>query len=341
MKKKLNTVILHLTGWVFFLFIPMFSATQAIKAIAPDLKNIPYLPFIIIGLFNIMVFYFNSYFLIPRYLFKKRYRGFVLRFIGFSFLCVICCKLIVILSGVKPENIEVKYPILKVLRPFADANFILMISVSILVSLVIAYYNRLKETEEAHISAQLVILKSQINPHFLFNTLNSIYATTLRTSPQAADMVARLSEMMRYTMKESQLELVALEDEMLYLSNYIALQKIRLDHSIQLEVSLESSQKGLKIAPMLLIPFVENAFKHGVNPEQKSHIRIQLNVEEGHLQLFVWNYKVNVQLETSEKSGLGMENTRRRLSLIYPNKHTLAIEDRLNDFAVSLQIDLT
>jgi LytS/YehU family sensor histidine kinase len=170
--------------------------------------------------------------------------------------------------------------------------------------------------------------------------LNNIYATAIDTSPKTADMVDKLSEMMRYTMKDTQRDFVLLEDEINYINNFIELQKLRLDKSVKLECEIIKNVPSLQIAPMLLIPFVENAFKHGVNSEQKSQINIEISMNVTEIQLIVTNNKVNVQRDISERSGLGIENTKHRLNLIYPSKHLLVINDTEKQFIVSLYINL-
>ena len=153
-------------------------------------------------------------------------------------------------------------------------------------------------------------------------------------------MVDKLSEMMRYTMKDTQQDFVLLEDEINYINNFIELQKLRLDRSVKLEYDSRQNIPALQIAPMLLIPFIENAFKHGVNSEQKSHIKIEMTMNKTQFQLSVVNNKVNVQKDISERSGLGIENTKHRLNLIYPSKHLLIINDTEKEFSVSLHINL-
>jgi sensor histidine kinase YesM len=231
-------------------------------------------------------------------------------------------------------------PIVEKIIPVIIVNAILLWLLSIVSSILWTIYNRLKQTEGEKLSAQIASLKSQINPHFLFNTLNNIYATAIDTSPKTADMVDKLSEMMRYTMKDTQQDFVLLEDEINYIGNFIELQKFRLTRSVKLEVDSLENIPALQIAPMLLIPFIENAFKHGVNSEQKSHIKIEMTMNKTEFQLSVVNNKVKVQRDIAERSGLGIENTKHRLNLIYPSKHLLVINDNEKEFSVSLHIDL-
>ena len=224
--------------------------------------------------------------------------------------------------------------------PVIFINTLSLWFLSIVLSILWTVYNRLKQTEKEKLSSHIASLKAQINPHFLFNTLNNIYATAIDTSPKAADMVDKLAEMMRYTMKDTQQDFVLLEDEINYITNYVELQKIRLDRSVELEYLDMVYVPTVQVAPMLLIPFVENAFKHGVNPEQKSRIRIEMRMNNSEFQMSVVNNKVNAQHYISEYSGLGIENTRHRLNLIYPSQHLLVINDTPKEFFVSLYIHL-
>jgi sensor histidine kinase YesM len=243
-------------------------------------------------------------------------------------------------SDFNPDKLAKTNPTIEKIIPVILVNAILLWVLSIISSILWAVYNRLKQTESEKLTAQIASLKSQINPHFLFNILNNIYATAIDTSPKAADMVDKLSEMMRYTMKDTQQDFVLLEDEINYISNFIELQTLRLDRSVKLEYGGLEDVPALQIAPMLLIPFIENAFKHGVNSEQKSYIRIETTLNKTEFQLSVINNKVNVQQDISESSGLGIENTKHRLNLIYPSKHLLIINETEKEFSVSLHINL-
>lgn len=190
------------------------------------------------------------------------------------------------------------------------------------------------------LDAELSYLKAQINPHFLFNTLNSIYSLALQKSDDAANAVVKLSGMMRYVLTESQRESVSLEKEINYIKDYVELQKLRLGNAVRLDFNISGNAAQKQIAPLLLIPFIENAFKHGVNAEENSEIEIEINVTESAVNLFVKNNKVNVDNTTDVKTGLGVENTKNRLILLYPDKHHLTIDDNPLSFAVSLSINI-
>ncbi len=205
---------------------------------------------------------------------------------------------------------------------------------------------RSKQYEQAlfqdKIDAELRFLKAQINPHFLFNSLNSIYALTLEEgSLVASDAVTKLSSMMRYIMAHTTQSQVDLVQEIAYIENYIALQKLRFDNTVQVSFSVEGVKPWQQIAPMLLIPFIENAFKYGVNPERPSPIQIQIVVQSDEtLRLVVQNRIQPYTPHKYEKNGLGLSNTQQRLALLYPQKHTLSIQ-QTDFFTVILQLNLS
>ncbi|MFT3908038.1 MAG: sensor histidine kinase [Ferruginibacter sp.] len=340
MKVKSFTVVIHALVWLFLLVIPYVTTDQVFNSL-DSTSGVKYLLLsLVISTLLIVAFYFNYFFLIPQYLLTEKY------WFYFSFL-LLCIVTVLILSAsifsfsdFNPKVLAKTNPGIEKIIPVIIINTISLWLLTIVSSILWAAYNRLKQAESEKLSAQIASLKSQINPHFLFNTLNNIYATAIDTSPKAADMVDKLSEMMRYTMKDTQQDLVLLEDEMNYIGNFIDLQKMRLDKSVKLECHKPENIPALYIAPMLLIPFIENAFKHGVNSEQKSHIKIETKINKTQLQLNVVNNKVSVQKDIAERSGLGIENTKHRLNLIYPSKHLLVINNTEKEFSVSLHINL-
>ncbi len=210
----------------------------------------------------------------------------------------------------------------------------------ILFSLYEQNLNRLKATEKNQRAAELAYLKSQINPHFIFNTLNSIYSMAIRKSDNTAQAIVQLSGLMRYTLTEAKEEFVNIKQEFSYIRDYITLQQGRLGNSVDLKYTIEGDDKNLKIAPLLLIPFIENAFKHGVNAEENSQISINLLASNDAIQLGVNNNKVNHQVNTFEQSGLGLDNTKKRLELLYPGKFTLDIQDLSTSYSILLKIKL-
>lgn len=340
MKLKLFPIAIHIIVWLLLLVIPYVSTDQVFNLIVPE-SGIKYLLLsTALSTVLLIIFYFNYYILIPKYLFAKKY------WLYFSFLLLAIISAFLIFwaiyyySDFNQKLLVNSNPAIEKIIPVIIINALSLWLLSIVSSILFTVYTRLKQTEQEKLSAQIASLKSQINPHFLFNTLNNIYATAIDTSPKAADMVDKLSEMMRYTMKDTQQDFVLLEDEINYINNFIELQKMRLDRSVKLEYNCLKNIPALQIAPMLLIPFIENAFKHGVNSEQKSYIRIELAANNTELKLNVVNNKVDVQKDITERSGLGITNTWHRLNLIYPSKHLLVINDTEKEFSVSLHINL-
>lgn len=342
MRNKFTQISIHAIAWTLLLLVPYLSTRQVIESFATNIDSISSLPFVTLSLTLIGIFYINYFILIPKLLLKKKYFYYVLSFVACIAASMSLSVLIFHLFDINPEEIEKENDILVKLRPIASANAFLMLGISIVASISLVLYTRIKQIEKEKLSAEVASLKAQINPHFLFNTLNSIYATAIEKSPQTAYMISMLSEMMRYSMKENQKDMVLVEEEMQYIKNYIELQKVRLDESIKLDYNIdEQLDNDLKIAPMLLIPFIENAFKHGVNTEQESHIKIDISIEKEELHLKVLNNIVLIQQDLKEKSGLGIQNTKNRLQLIYPNKHLLTINKTLDFFSVSLHINLS
>lgn len=340
MKIKRFTIATHALVWILLLVIPYISTDQLFSALDPASDKQYLLLCLTLSAVLIIIFYFNHFFLIPKYLLAKKY-WFYFSFLLLAIVTVFLLSgLLFFFSGFGPGTLPQKNPAIERIFPVVIVNALLLWLLSIVSSILWTAYNRLKQTESEKFSAQITSLKSQINPHFLFNTLNNIYATAIDTSPKTADMVDKLSEMMRYTMKDTQQDFVLLEDEINYVSNFIELQKIRLDRSVKLEYHILENIPALQIAPMLLTPFIENAFKHGVNSEQKSRIKIEIAMDRTEFQLSVVNNKVDVQRHLSERSGLGIENTKNRLNLIYPSKHLLVINDTEKEFFVSLYINL-
>jgi LytS/YehU family sensor histidine kinase len=199
-----------------------------------------------------------------------------------------------------------------------------------------------EEQKNEQLKSELAFLRSQISPHFIFNILNSIvYLIRTKASEQAEDVTMRLSSLMRYMLYDSDQTMVPLTNELAYLENYIDLQKMRFDGNVAFDFQVKGDGEGQMIEPMLLIPFVENAVKHGVGLVEKPFIMVQLESDEQRLRFQVKNKKgKEEQVFKDPSSGIGLKNVKRRLELLYPNKHTLEIkEDELN-FSVDLTLEL-
>jgi len=195
-----------------------------------------------------------------------------------------------------------------------------------------------KILENANLNAEVNFLKSQINPHFLFNTLNSIYAQAHSRSDRTEVSILKLSELLRYVLYDSGESKVELARDIQYINNYIDLQKIRLSSKVKIIYTVNGRMDGCNIAPMLLITFIENAFKHGISYSQASYINIEINIIDETLTLLVSNPVV--QRNTFTDGGLGLKNVTRRLELLYPRRYQLRVHQESNQHLVNLKLDL-
>ena len=196
---------------------------------------------------------------------------------------------------------------------------------------------KLLAIEKEKFSAELGLLKAQINPHFFFNTLNSLYALTLKGSKQASNVVLRLSDLMHYMLYEAAANKVLLRDEIKYLENYISIEQMRFAERLEISFQYSGDIDGKMIAPLLLLPFVENAFKHGIE-DNSGWITINLKVAGTRLYLKVENSCTAVSKQKGK--GVGLNNVKRRLELTYPNNYELAINQTAGTFEAELKIDL-
>jgi sensor histidine kinase YesM len=195
-----------------------------------------------------------------------------------------------------------------------------------------------KELEKQQLLSELSFLKSQVNPHFLFNSLNGIYALAIKKSDKTPDAILQLSELMRHMLYESDKEQVDLEKETAYLENYIQLQKLRLPPEVQIHFQAEGNLSGKKIAPMLFIPFIENAFKHGVDTNG-GNIQIKLQVKENRLSFDMMN-RISKAQNKDTVSGIGLANVRKRLDLLYSGRYHLEVKESNGNFIVHLHLNL-
>jgi sensor histidine kinase YesM len=199
----------------------------------------------------------------------------------------------------------------------------------------------LHEKEEENLKSELLFLRSQISPHFMFNVLNNMLAMARMKSEQLEPTILKLSSLMRYILYESDGDKVSIKKEADYLQSYIDLQKQRVGSNVLLDVNIELPDSGQEIAPMLLIPFIENAFKHGTSYRIKPEIHIDLHLQNDFLYFTTRNRYNPAIPETKDKtSGIGLANVKRRLNLLYPEQHNLLITDNDNWFTVSLQLNL-
>lgn len=203
-----------------------------------------------------------------------------------------------------------------------------------------SFFRRQQEKE-----AELKLLKAQLNPHFLFNTLNNLYGLSVVKSDQLPSLMLKLSDLLRYSLYETKETVVPLEKEIQYLVNYMSLEKIRLEDQADISFTKTGDFQAHSIAPMLLIVFVENAFKHlGVLEGDKSIVKVDLTIKDEELAFECTNTvdssAINNQNLEKGKSGIGLHNAKKRLELIYPNKHDLKIHQDISSYAIKLKVSL-
>lgn len=286
----------------------------------------------------ILFFYLNFFVFVPDLYFKNKY-------FYFGVAVLLCFFIIAYVP-------DVIVPFKQMHRPpppkprggnyflFKIGNVFFLFLIVFFLSLMLRISIRWKKTEKEKLNAELSYLKAQINPHFLFNTLNSIYSLAIEKSDNTASAIVRLSSMMRYVINEAHHDVVSLQKEIAYLRSYIELQQIRFGDAVALSFTVTGEIHGQTIAPLILISFVENAFKHGVNAEENSDIKIMIAITDHAIHMKVSNNKVFVQQQGEYEIGVGIENTKNRLQLIYPARHSLSIQDTENEFTVSLHIKL-
>ena len=198
--------------------------------------------------------------------------------------------------------------------------------------------------EQEKTSSELSFLKAQINPHFFFNTLNNIYALTYADAETSRKAIHQLSRMMRYLLYDTPQEHTLLSQEVVFIKDYISLMQLRLTNAVVISFDAPAVLNDLPIASMMFLPFIENAFKHGVSTTEASHINVMISQKDKQLDFFVTNSIVtNQSSNVDEYGGIGLNNTRRRLDLLYPEKYSLTIKElpEIKEYSVHLMLDLS
>ena len=334
-------ILQHLAFWVlsFILFLQLFktgSKPEKVDYVYTALFQLSLLPAV----------YINLELLLPKWGKKKRILFYLpslaiiiilFSWINYNFFAEWSAKLL-------PNYFFISYFTFKEIIFF----FTVYIIITSLLKLSKSWFwvseleKELLEKEKQKTEVELKALKAQINPHFFFNTLNNIYSMALDKDERLPDTILQLSDLMRYFLYESKDNFIPLEKELAVVNNYIALQKIRSDVQLNIEVKSSEQINRQQIAPLLLITFLENAFKHGAKGNaESSFIRIKTEIEKSRLLFSVENKKGLVdETKAGDHGGLGLENIKRQLELLYPKKHLLTIKNTKDNFAVHLQLDL-
>lgn len=332
-KYRYFTFILHVLAWSIVLFLPyLVSDADNQYKIGP----LPGLYFTLSGIIHMIIFYGNGLFLYPKFL-NRRY----------WWLYIVSAVLLIILS------VKVKFYMLASLFPDVSPDArshvffpsVLAFTVSVFYSIAVDRIRAeklQKENEAMQLGMELKLLRSQISPHFLFNILTNLVSLARKKSDHLETSLLMLSGLMRYMLYDAGKK-ISLQQEVEYLESYIALQTLRFGRDIKIvsHSELPHEDANYSIEPMLLIPFVENAFKHGTGYVDQPVIDIHLTVREGVLVFQVKN-KFDQETDTSkdESSGIGLGNVRSRLTLLYPGRHDLVIHTDKNLFSIHLKLQL-
>ncbi len=302
------------------------------------------------GLFHlplILAVYINLRLLIPKLLNRKRYVFYIAFFIILTLFTAWFLQFTfeVLTDYIFPGYYFISYYELVDYFKFGMAYLVLTTLLKLSKGWFELYETKqlLEQLKSEKLQTELLALKGQINPHFLFNSLNSIYSLSIEKEPVTSKFILKLSDVLRYMIYEANVEKVSLKKEITYLENYVELQRLRVDEKAEIKVEVKGKANHLKIAPLLLIPLVENGFKHGIKGDTKNaFINIFMNVEKHDFHFNVKNNRGQVDvIEKDHFNGIGLQNVQRRLELLYPEKHELKIKELNKTFEVDLKINLS
>ncbi len=294
-------------------------------------------------LFFAVLVYFNLFYLIPNYLARN-----VLLYLSLVFLASLIVTpiktLVLYLKFADSPNAQEKLVATQGLL-FLESFLVTLLSTILRVFTDWWRYQREKQTLQTQtIQSELRFLKSQINPHFLFNTLNNLYALTLKKSDKAPEIVLKLSEIMRYMLYECNEKRVLLSKEIQYIHNYLDLERLRQPAAADIRFTTEGHISDQLVAPLLFVPFLENSFKHGLNHHVQGggFVRLHLKVQGDDLEFFIENSKAErfPRQEHPRSGGIGLTNVRQRLKMLYPENYTLEVQDEPHRYAVTLYLHM-
>jgi two-component system LytT family sensor kinase len=349
--RSIIRVSLHILAWAILLGIPLYLIKR--WDAGRDFVWVYYTNTLISG----AIFYISYLFLIPRFFFKDRVKYYVsaaILIVGFYFISDQSNKLIFkyipdrnrIEESNKPSGKEPHgRPPYRQIHLFNYAfTSIFLVSFSLGLRMIErndSIEKRQKELEKEKLNSELAFLKSQISPHFFFNTLNNIYSLIGINTEDAQNAVLKLSKLMRYLLYDSEQGTSQLSSEIDFMNNYIDLMRLRMSEKVKLHVDFPSKYENTTVPPLLFIPFIENAFKHGISYREKSFIDISMEVGKEWITFTCRNSIVRPVNEIgTESSGIGLDNVSKRLNLLYPGRHELTIESSNAAFHVILKISM-
>ena len=335
-KNRYLYVFLHIILWLGYTALPQLNALQRDSS-RPQINpynNYYYWAYVSIS--SVVLFYVHS-----EYLFPKVYKQKPIRY--FIYLILIIASLLIGRYMVRTRIVgnDINQTLFFV-NGFIQYLYIFGISASY--SFFTDYQRQQstkRDNEHERLKSELSFLRSQISPHFMFNLLNSLVALNRKKSNLVEPVLLKMSDLLRYMLYEKDDKQISLENEIKYLQNYIDLQKLRFGDYVDIDFTVNTTAFSKNIEPMLLIPFVENAFKHGVGMIEMPIIRIELQTSDNQLIFNVTNkFNTDIQEVKDGASGIGLTNVRRRLELLYPEQHTLKVEERDNFYTTELKLNL-
>lgn len=337
--KNIRVIAIHVIAWIGVFAIPELFRPD-MPGFQPRFVSIHHI--ITFNLPLIGFFYLNAYFLIPNLLRKKSPYIYILAVLGIIILMVLTESWMKSFSMPAPARMRPPRGGRGELRMFFMFPLLFMWAISTSYRFFIDQLKtdrENKERENIHLKTELSFLRSQISPHFIFNILNSLVALSRKRPQQVEPVIIQLSDMMRYMLYENDEKKVSVSREIEYLENYIDLQKLRFGDLVKINFSVYNNAGAKMIEPMLLIPFIENAFKHGVGLINNPVIDIHLRAEGNELAFTVQN-RYNDADQKDDSSGIGLKNVERRLKILYDKRHQLRLSKDDEWFNVDLKIEL-
>lgn len=342
-KFKGSRILLHFTFWIsYIVFVllqyALFEDDLNYRATIGSLTLTAFI--------DIAAAYFTVYYLIPKYLFKRKYIHFGIIFLISAAIAILAQRAMmyyISMPAFYPEKILSKPQSFWHINPiYSFLNIYTVVGFFASVKLLKYWYKNQQiktELENKNKTSELALLRTQLNPHFLFNTLNNIDSLILTKPQKASDAIIKLSDIMRFMLYDTSTDVVPLDKEINYLKSYISLQQMRLKDANFVDVSIEGNCIGKTIAPMMFIPFVENAFKHGQKNIKAPGITVKLECLKDSINFEVTN-KVDEtnEINKDNTAGIGLANTKRRLELLYPEKHNLEIKKENGNYLTRLKI---
>ncbi|MDR1707505.1 sensor histidine kinase [Dysgonomonas sp.] len=349
--KNFIKIFPHILIWAIVLIVPTYFMSRE-----GVFDSKPFYNYVIrIGIFAIL-FYLNYFYLIEKFLFNRKIILYIAINIG---LIAVLVALHTVISDMimpfLPPDIHKRPPGPRMEGPRGPffmrfildyMSIVFVIGLSVAIKTTIRWYRdslNFEQQKSVQLEADLRNLRSQLNPHFLFNTLNNIYSLIAIDQERAQEAVHRLSNLLRFVMYDNDEKFVPIDKELEFTHNYIDLMKLRLSPGVRLNVTIENPGTQDMIASLMFITLIENAFKHGINSGEDSFIDISILVESGKGVICTVenSYFKKAKNIESPGSGIGLANLSKRLELLYPNKHEFIIERRTNSFFALLRIDLT